>query len=768
MTKPGTNKNFNKYFKIFIFLGTLLSIFLGLVNSAVIITEPIGVNSEFQIKKGENTGVLNLNEYNRFTYSLPDSLPIKLQVDAEPDNAIQISQIQVQNIFGHQIFPINIFLKTKLHEILNTAKYFDLDINSQFAKEKTSFWKPIFQCLFAGFILSFIIIILFQVLIISIKGIYLQFNRFLLPKLLIYNDNSVGDTTILYLSIGFLVTTVFLSFVLIFFGINFGDEGFFLLLAKYPQYVKFTCANTQMYEFTRHLYSMVNSSIPLFRACTIILNSISILVLTIGVKSILIGVNGKNFTKLQTFFVFTLLYISSSFQFIHHISPDYNNFSRYIVFLQVGIIGVLIFNLQSLNNKSIAYIFILGFFTGLNLFIKSPEFVASFLLISGLLVFVRKNYFLSLLVLISGVIAAFLFYFTFLQSAKEFYQVFSLGMYYAKLLHSHNVTQILVNNFIDIIEVVILIVIIVAIYKWLSKPFREKYPPKCILFSSIILLLFTSMICILIQSKLINFFAMLTKSLLVVTGLIFYENIKSIKFLDGSKIIIFKKINYFSFILLLFLYIASLGTDMSILYHVIFNVTLLYIIIFLQWELFDSDRTYLMLLLSALIIFSSIIFIKGAIFQNPLYTNLLNQDMKYKIDNSYVYIDKGLFYDLHKIRSILNSCGYQKGDYIAAYDSMQALVFALEGISPVTPIYGISNNDNNTLEGNKFIASLMEMDKMQNLFILTYKNNINILGYNINDGFTKCGEVDVNFYYTPNYKHQHILIYKKSSNPIHN
>jgi hypothetical protein len=446
---------------------------------------------------------------------------------------------------------------------------------------------------------------------------------------------------------------------------------------------------------------------------------------------------------------FVLLYISSSFLLIHHTTPDYNVLSKVIVFCQVAILIMLFGNIIGNNISRFTLVILLGFLTGFNIFIKFPESVASTVIILIVLFIIPGKFFKLVTLFIIGYLFALLTYFTLIQHPHDAWMVFNNTMQVAHMLGGHQASELLLNNFRDIGVCLVQVAVVVSVYHFITC--RAKFLSKRleVLLSGCVVVLLIAIFRSLPLSfpVVIHYLKPLVFSLLCIIGLIIYENIRQNVSRGYEQRKLFKQVNIISVILLAMVYVASVGTDIDIVYHAIFHITLLCIIIILQWSVFDTTSRYKLTMLTMLNIVICTIFVKGIIYNSYVYENLLQQNIPYQIDaNNRVYLDSNTVSGLNIIRHRLDLCGYNNGNFIVGYYNMPALVFALGARSPVNPWYAVGFNHESTLKVNSFIHSLMSNTVKQHLFILVDELNETAevdLGLN---NFTDCGRVDVSSY----------------------
>jgi len=523
-------------------------------------------------------------------------------------------------------------------------------------------------------------------------------------------------------------------------GLMFSDEGFFQLMAKYPQDV--AQGTTQYYRFTHYLFVLSGGHLIWFRITAFLLNFASIMVFTFITQKIL----NEIFPSVKNNFInlFLPIFIASNFIFIHHSSPDYNLLSRIVVFAQILIMLLLILHIQLSKFAQYVLLVLIGVLTGLNLFIKFPEFIISVVLIMVLLRFVYGKYVNELILFIIGVLIAVFGYFLCVQSWHSYVKEITTSFHYGSLVGSHSIKELLLNNVKDFLFTFLILLVIAAFYYVLRRYLVRIYSfSQQVWFVLIILIILFS--AFLPFNYLVNYMIYYGYFLLIVIMFFIYENIQSYSQLNSAQRLLFKKIFGVTGLLVVFLYVGEIGTDAKIFYQIPLHLApLLILVLLLQLYLLGvlKGLTDIIPAVSRVIsIFMGIILIYGICYDNYKFEGqtLFQQTKSYEIDKSTILIDKVSYDGLHDISSVLEKCGYHQGDYIAGYYIKTALVSALGGRSPVTPWYW--NFLETIKNGNKFILEQMSQEVQRNLFIVLDDNQeSDLLGFNLKRDFKFCGQ----------------------------
>lgn len=737
-------------------LGAFLSVTLILINQVMVTIVPVSaIAGSVDLKKGLDSYALKSDVSTIFVFQ-PMLLTSSINAPSNSNKIkLEIVDITIANAFNHKFLNYNVSRETSLADILKISNFVEMTVHSQSVIDQGhNIYKNVFWSLLVGFVLSIGVVFLFSMIFIVIDKILLRF-------FIRYNDNSLSKKIVLLITSVCLMTVVALSISVCFCGLLSGDDGFFNLMAKYPQDVLTTGTPTLYYKITHLLFLISGSNIVLFRAESLFLNFLAVLFLTYALVRFYEVKFNANMALLGRWVFFVLLYISSSFLLIHHTTPDYNVLSKVIVFCQVAILIMLFGNIIGNNISRFTLVILLGFLTGFNIFIKFPESVASTVIILIVLFIIPGKFFKLVTLFIIGYLFALLTYFTLIQHPHDAWMVFNNTMQVAHMLGGHQASELLLNNFRDIGVCLVQVAVVVSVYHFITC--RAKFLSKRleVLLSGCVVVLLIAIFRSLPLSfpVVIHYLKPLVFSLLCIIGLIIYENIRQNVSRGYEQRKLFKQVNIISVILLVMVYVASVGTDIDIVYHAIFHIPLLCSIIMLQWLILDETVRYKLMLLIILIVSIGIIFIKGIIYNSYMYVNLTQQNVPYQIDvTNRVYLDQDTVSGLDLIRNKLYLCGYSNGDYIAGYYNMPALVFALGARSPVNPWYAVGFNHESTLKVNEFMNSLMSNIVKQHLFILVDELNKTAevdLGLN---NYTDCGRVDVSPYPALNFSG--IKIYK--------
>lgn len=713
--------NLFQWFKNFIIsliiIGGSLSILVCTLNVITFTLLPAQNQTKtiVTLSNGEKSFPLNFNTTNTITFILSSQTPVPITLIGADTGPIgmDITHISAKNIFDKEMVNYNLKAGTILQEFLHDSKFIQISIN-QVPKPANPF--------------SLVASVLFMVFIVLAAVFFLiyAFINVFMPNLLAWidniHDNKINPKCIYIFNILAITVVVFFSIWATFCGLLFGDEGYFNLMAKYPQDVLIALTGN-FYVLTHLLSVIVNGNLILFRNCTLVLNFLSISLLTYAVQCLIPSHKYSFSKKLQTVIIFSLLFVTSSFQFIHHITPDYNNISRYIVFIQVSLLLILFYkDVLSIRAKYLC-LFFLGFATGVNLFAKFPEFVCSLIVISAILKFYKVRF--SIIIFVIGVLIAFVVYFSCLQSLPDFIIVQKGAFAYSKTYGGHSPVRLLGNNFLDIGIELAELTLILIIYHFCKKRLSRNYSENSIVGFFIISISTICLIhCFTYLNELTGYFIFISKALLAIFAILVYENIVRKRFFIENGMVCGA--------IFIFLYIASVGTDTEILYHIMFNISLLYIAILMQVR---GSKSFF-LFSTFLTVFAAMMVINGLIIESPDYNNLFLEKTEYKFSGSTVYLNKDGAADLNKIRTALANCDFHEGDYISGFYAAAQLIHAVGGRSPVTPWYSYGTN-----QSNIFIMQHISPEMQKTLFLIINKDMYKDgLGFNVIDDYQFCGE----------------------------
>ncbi len=712
-----THRLKKKYVITFFILGLILSCLLCLAQNVTIITKPaVNVAKVMPLviaKSGEPT-VINAESNNVFYFHFPVGFINPLSVQDSQSKLltrkILISDITITNVFGGVAEFHNLKIETRLVDILNTSHLLEVSLNQHYHDGIYNAFLMLLCFILIGFLTSFLLILCYKLIICSAERLTHIIQYYLNKKPKRFNSY-IWPIALFFI---FLVSA--LSIWSVVSGIIYADDGYFGLMASYPQDIKI--ANSTVYLVMHLLWGFSFNSVVAFRLLAWILNLISVCILSYT-TSRLVSFLWRETTVVFNFILFALIYITSFFRFNYQVVPEYNNLSHLVVLLQCSIMMFLFVNSHNLQNRSnYAAVFILGCITGINLFIKFPEFFASIIFIAVLFRLIFANYVRNFLIYTSGIATVIVIYFIFLQSPIDLLYLYENSFKYMHITGGHRISLLLYQNAIDIIYTLFQIVLILLCYIYFSSKLTNKYSQKAILLFAIMLLSAISIPYLFASSGIVSYFILATKLLLFTMSLIAYENFRIFKVGSSLQKQLFIKISSISLSLLIFVYIASLGTDMAIMYHVLFEASFLMIIIIMQWRFFEEHNSQTWFFYAFLIVLFSVIFIKGIIFNSIRYADLLEQRVPYEFNNSTIYIDTPTNNVLNEVKSQLSACGYTEGDYIFGFYNMAGLIYAVGARTPITPWITSGATAADTLTANQFLLSFLSKDIESRIFVM--------------------------------------------------
>ena len=618
--------------------------------------------------------------------------------------------------------------------IISVIKVLKLqNIKIDYRYNEISFFYIIISCSLFGIVLG----IICTIFCIIIKFIYLKgFEYFI--KFVEKPDCYSWNVKIYLLNSLILFLVISLTIWSLFCGLMFSDEAFFYLMAKAPSDVLLTGITSEYFRFTHYLYVIAGGNIILFRFTSILLNLFACFFFIYEFIKIFKYFGLRFDENLQKYLFSVLVYISSSYLFIHHFNPDYNLLSNSICLIQIPII-ILILN-SSLRFFRYNFLsFLLGFITGINLYIRFPAFILSLILIFFLFSYFKK--YREVIFLIAGILFSFILYFLCIQHPNQFFEELISSIEYSSLVGGHPIKLILLKNCIDIVIFVLQAIFSVLVFNYLAK--NSKFHISDVLLWLIIVVLGINLTILGLFPDMVKYFVSTSRMLLIVLILIISENIKLYSCIDKSEKFKFKKIFVVCFILFTFLFISNLGTDTPIFYHILYNSVFIYVGILLQFSFMNKSNRKLLVLLSVLIVYSSCIFIEYIQFNNYRYKNLFEQNVKYQVGNSYLFTDKNISRILTVIKQQLANCGYREGDYIRGYYHLNDIIYAVNGRAAVTPLYARAEDERNVVKANLFLNKLMSNITESKIFIITYESvSQDEIGLNLKNDYLNCGEVE--------------------------
>lgn len=753
-----------KYIVAFFTLGILLSCILCLVNSVLLTTKMVNNYSNVSHQyinltnhRSNESNIVDFSANNIFRIDLPRHIPDKFLASDYDANQLNmqfvIVDIKAISIFGNVIPISDKKISTTFIDLIKVSQFFQVTVNKPHLLSKSNRFNSILYVISISFGLSLLVLISLFI----IDNLFALFCSYFskLTKI----DTKIISKIELIISICSIVMVVGISCIMCNVGIMHTDDGFFNLMAIYPQDVKSGGLPSTYNQITHLFLVLVGGNIFLFRLCTVILSLLSISVLLITVIKFLRVSFNISLSKVQIFSLFALLIVTNNFQYIHHLTPDYNNLSRVIIYAQVSIILLSLIERRYINLLCL----VLGVLTGINIFIKITESLASTLIIFIILYRVHGNYFRNLLSFIFGIFISILAYLLFIQSWSEWYKFIIDSLFYSGLVSGHNFWLLIFRNSKDIIMFILYSIFILFGYIFLMIPVVKRYNKEVLTLTTIFFISLITIYSAYISPRefdLFKFFPISTKFLLLTLVMLFYHNY----IISGSVRILKNKLNHISMLMLIFTYIASIGTDTPIIYHILFHPAFIVIAIILQLQSPDISNSYKHCVVVILLLTNMAILIKGSIYNSAMYVNLLQENKLYNINEHQILISDSTYDGLINLKRVLTKCGYKNNDYIAGYYGMPEIIFALGGRSPVTPwyLYSGDNSMSRTVIANNYLYSLMTTREKQNLFILfDNSRDIDSLGLLHLQPHNYCGVVDLKD--NPEFRIKKISIYHITS-----
>lgn len=718
-------------------ISVVLSILLIVINSISLnIRNGFACgNQNVYLYQSDKQHILSCDQHNEIIIKFKQFKSEPIIIKPYNQSRLVIDNVYVNTIFGNLNFKAGNLL-TNLPELsrLSSVVYFDVIQGAKHSayinSDKPSVLYSIIFSFFIVYTATVVLLILYNWLVFMIQFLA---------------NLSRGSARFEYIYISLLIIIVlFITLWNSYSGIVFQDEGFFLLMAKFPEDVKL--ALTRYYQFTHYLYLLSFERIYLFRLWTILIDFI---VSLIFFKTLVSYIENKLFYITNTrnkILLFLVLFLSNFFMYLHHITPDYNSLCRVVTTLQVSTwIMIEVNKFKSKSNTVL--LLILGFLVGINIFIKSPESILAIVTFT-ILIFIDKLTLQfrikSILLMYFGFILGVTIYFIIFQDVHSFISQTKNSIYYDSLVGNHGLISLLLTNTRDFIYAIFWCLVIISIYALFRRYFLNNLLEY---FISTSIIIFIIMLCNLVylihnEGSLNNYQSWVTSSFVILTSIVFLENYLYYRHINNelSNRSLRPKCNSNIIILLiLFSYWGSIGTNISILAHMSNQLIFIVSLLIIQLIIFCSTKQYLSLVLKLLITIFSILIVNGLVYQSLRFSSLFKQTNSFEVNNHLILADKATSYNLAEFKKSLISCGYKEGDYIGGYYAIPEYVFAVGARSPITAWYNQSSDAISTLHANQFINRLAQINyQMPKFFLLD--NNVEIKNLGFNDKIVLCGK----------------------------
>jgi len=494
-------------------------------------------------------------------------------------------------------------------------------------------------------------------------------------------------------------------------GFDITDEGFAMLLYKYPQ--EYTFIVTTFHMLGSKLFEWLSPNIITYRLLRLILSVLSTLIFSWGFW---VWLKNNDFIKnnisinFLTHTLFLILGCLSYYSLSHYIA-NYNAINSHLMLISTGILLFIIANhKQNDNNKKYTWLLmLLGIIIAFQFFIK----FSSAILFLTLSIFLLLLYFRKVIVTLYPILGVFIgifLYFIFIQD----YQSWLLGTVESvkltsttdvygpvKLLEQYfnyfsSITQHLIISFLFLFFSLFLLTRLFFIYKEynLKKEHNVLIVVSTILYTFFIYQIYQlglykgSQLHTVFWEKSAHIYIVILFACLSILLAVLWNNIKQLFSLENLKIL--------SVILLLLIepIVGMVGTNnvsSAALSPYLTTWFALILMLVLYLSKFQEVNT-----LSSIILITVALLTLSKVVDGVIYSHYRLADKRINQTETIENIDllngikvdiktKHFFEELNKI--IKEKTDFEKGDPILAAYDMPGIVYALGGISPGTPWY---------------------------------------------------------------------------------
>lgn len=555
-------------------------------------------------------------------------------------------------------------------------------------------------------------------------------------------------------------------------GLDFTDEGFYLLPARQPEAIQ---ASLSMYYFyAGALFKWVNYQIIAYRLVGFVLDMMVLIFWGSGwVRLLNAFFKGSEFTKFESIIFVSFICLGGIFGLsVIGFTPSYNSLSVFTVYMSSGIFFYALAKLFNKRKQVGALLFSAGLFIGMAFFIKFSSSIcllgleALAILCMPQIKLKAKCVYIGSIIL--GMALWLLMHFLMWQSPCALWSVFHTELMYDRVAtKSHNLTLILSNvkqlchvfkTTLEVFALVYLPLIIVAIITCFSV--KAKLHERVLL--SVVMLGFIGTMIIAIKNKfyllgaiygdnllhLVQFYlGFLGLFILFLCGF-YYPRLKS---LLASTNHIYYVLGFLG-VLYFFPYIEAIGTDNPIWTDALFYTGVWFALLFLFAKLLAqiANRPGILALSIILISIITLLQITSRINDSYRTGSLLSQTRAVYIGNpaSLVKVDPVTATAINQLKQIAGQCQFKAGEDILSFYDDPTLVFALGGISPVAPwYYGVQPGSESVAQG---ILPLIPPARLRKAYILQDwgangpEPDFNAYGINFPQSYVLCGEVKIN------------------------
>ena len=480
-------------------------------------------------------------------------------------------------------------------------------------------------------------------------------------------------------------------------GFNFSDEGFYLLSGAYPSDVKEQF--TSFHDYL-HLIMLISNNIIFLRCTTLILNVISVFLLSVLLLN-LFDNESKNDKMVLIVLIFCSMLTVSALSFMFPQVPNYNTFT---ISGTLIIYSFIVLFLYTKNIKTSIFVqFLLGFFLA---FVCLNKFSSGFILIIlSILACItkyfckRKLIFIAFIFLFLGLLSHMVLYFLVMQNPHLFWSSYKAGFFSMQILQSNHSLNLLRDYCQQILELlrfsylryhfVLGILIFLMVLNRMS--IFSKLNGIKFIFNYVVVIIFFVLSYTVDESFGAARFLELCSFYFSAVFLIFL--IWMIDFrLESIKKIDTHLTNKFLLLLLLFIIpiVVAFGTNNLIYMQILLSCFVwVPIFIFISYRIPSKNAKTFTFFGVAGICLLSLHYSAYSLKELPygLYGNLADQVYLTNVNGTNLYLDSTSKMIIDETKVQLRKCGFQSNDYLVSLTDVPGLTYAVGGRSPSCPWY---------------------------------------------------------------------------------
>lgn len=480
-------------------------------------------------------------------------------------------------------------------------------------------------------------------------------------------ENNILLSRLLLLTVSTIVLIIIIIFIYgAYVGIDFTDEGYYLLMSAYPCEVK--SSMTLYYVISSIFYQIFNNNLPLYRMFSFLLYFL--VSLWFSYESIRFILNTQ--LNKRDFVVYSAIpLISGLFIFLLPVALTYNSLTN----LSVMLTGALMIYSLRLNGKisKILLFYCIGIFVGSCLLLKFTMFFPLFIL-SFIFIYrfhredIKTKYCFALGILTIVII---------ILLNENIISSFKYGLNSLKVMDSNHGMNLLILYVKQLFD----LSIAVAFRLLLASPFFLGwyiYKRKCVLY----LLGFLIGTFLPIVPELYG-----AERFLQISSICYFWLISILvhRLLAGYKFTVSLPFIW-TLIYLVLPYLVSIGSNNKIYIQSLLFLTPTMIILSISLYLFNDAkiRNYMILIVISVIGFN----VSYEQLIIPYRTaDKIHNLIKFQSSHGSIYINNNVYVYLQQTKYILNKCNFKNGDNIIALYDLPGLVYALNGRSYSCPWY---------------------------------------------------------------------------------